>query len=85
MEQIKNLISVIVSSIVDEEGSVEITEEKNEKGVLFEIRVSKNDAGKLIGKQGRIASALRTLVKAAGAKAGERIFVNVHKDPIEED
>ena len=84
MEKIKNLILTIVSSIVDDENSVKITEEKNEKGTLFEIRVSKDDAGKLIGKQGRVASALRTLVKASGAKLGERVFVNVHKDPIEE-
>ena len=83
MDKVKDLITTVVSSIVDDENSIKITEEKNDKGTLFEIRVSKDDAGKLIGKQGRVASALRTLVKAAGAKLGERIFVNVHKDPIE--
>ena len=83
MEQIRNMIKTVVTSIVDKEDCIEITEEQGQKGLLFEIRVGKDDAGKLIGKEGRIASALRTLVKAAGAKSGTRVLLNVHKDPVE--
>ena len=80
---IKNLISNIVTSIVDEPDRVDITEEETEKGTLYLIKVSKEDVGKLIGKQGRVASALRTVTKAAGAKAGKRIMVNVFHKPLE--
>ncbi len=77
MEEIRLLVTNMVSSIVDDTDSVSIsvTEEKN--GYLFEVSVNKDDVGKIIGKQGRIASAIRTVSKAAGAKRGVRVMVNV--------
>ena len=77
MDDINMLITTMVSSIVDNTDSVTVstTEEKN--GYLFEIKVDKDDVGKIIGKKGRIASAIRTVAKAAGAKKGVRAMVNV--------
>ena len=83
MNSLKDMINTVVCSIVDNLEKVSIVETEEESGVLFEIQVGKDDAGKLIGKGGRIASALRTLAKAAGAKQGKRVMLNVHKDPAE--
>ena len=83
MDSIKNMIEVVVNSIVDNTSSVKIDVQEVENGTLFDIQVSKDDTGKLIGKGGRIASSLRTLAKAAGAKAGMRVLVNVHKEPLQ--
>ena len=82
MSTVKTLVEQMVRSIVDDVENIKITEETSEKGTLFEITVSKEDVGKLIGKEGRIASALRTVAKAAGAKKGEKILVNVMNKPL---
>ena len=82
MEILNNLINTIVMSIVDNEDSVNVSSSKDNETILYEIKVAKEDTGKLIGKQGRVAVALRTVVKAAGAKAGVRVQVNVSKDPV---
>lgn len=82
MVEIKNLIEMMVFSIVDETDKVQITEDVSEKGILYEITVSKDDVGKLIGKGGRVASALRTVAKASGAKNGVRILINVMNKPL---
>lgn len=82
MDDVKNMIQTVVNSIVDNTDSVKIEVQTVENGTLFDIQVNKEDTGKLIGKGGRIANALRTLAKAAGAKAGARVLVNVHKEPL---
>jgi hypothetical protein len=82
MSTVKALVEQMVSSIVDDTKNVKITEEVSEKGTLFEITASKEDVGKLIGKEGRVASAIRTVAKAAGAKNGEKILVNVMNKPL---
>ncbi len=85
MSSVKELLTVMVTSIVDDESAVIVTESNDpEKGLLFEIRVGKDDVGKVIGKQGRIANAIRTVAKASGAKAGLRLMVNVFNKPVEE-
>jgi predicted RNA-binding protein YlqC (UPF0109 family) len=83
MEAIKSLITQMVSSIVDDTDSVLVSHSETEKGQLFEIEVAGNDVGKVIGKQGRIASAIRTVAKASGAKHGVRVMVNVLNKPRE--
>lgn len=83
MEKVKDLVRVIVTSIVDDAEQVKITEEVSELGVLYEITVSKDDVGKLIGKGGRVASAIRTVVKASGAKNGVRALINVMSKPLD--
>ena len=83
MTQIKELVETMVRSIVDESEQIQVTEEVSEQGILYEITVSKEDVGKLIGKGGRVASALRTVAKASGAKNGVRVLVNVMNKPLE--
>lgn len=83
MSEIKELIETMVLSIIDEEERFQITEEKTDSGFLYEITVSKDDVGKLIGRGGRVASSLRTVAKACGAKHGIRVFINVMKKPLQ--
>jgi hypothetical protein len=84
MSNIEELIRTMVTSIVDDEASVSVAEgETDKEGVLFEVKVGKDDVGKVIGKQGRVANAIRTVAKASGAKAGVRIMVNVFNKPME--
>ena len=82
MEHLKNLTQTIVTSIVDDEKGVSISMSETEKGTLIEVRVSKEDVGKVIGKQGRIATSIRTVVKAAAAKSGKKILLNVLNKPV---
>jgi len=77
MSDISLLITTMVSSIVDDTDSVSVSMTEENNGYLFEIKVDKQDVGKIIGKKGRIASAIRTVAKAAGAKNGVRAMVNV--------
>ena len=65
MEHLKNLTQTIVTSIVDDEKGVSISMSETEKGTLIEVRVSKEDVGKVIGKQGRIATSIRTVATVA--------------------
>lgn len=81
MSEVSVLVEQIVSSIVDEVEKIEIVEVEQPNGLLYEITVSKEDIGKLIGKEGRVASALRTIVKASGAKHGVKVLVNVMNTP----
>ena len=73
----RDLIETLVFSIVDVPDKVSISEVEDEKGTLFNVSVGSEDVGKIIGKQGRIANAIRTLAKAAGAKRDKRVMVNV--------
>jgi len=67
-EQLKDMIKGIVTSLVDEPDKIEITDVEDRDGIMFELRVAKGDLGKVIGKKGRTASALRTLLSAASRK-----------------
>lgn len=73
----KELLEFLVRSLVDEPEKVSITEVKGEKSVVYEVRVAPSDTGKIIGKQGRVARALRTIVKAASAKRGTKAVVEI--------
>mgnify|MGYP001216960900 CR=1 FL=1 len=84
MNDISELIKVMVSSIVDSPDKVSVEEESAESGVLYQVKVAKDDVGKVIGKKGRIATAIRTVAKAAGAKQSKRIMVNIFNKPLEE-
>jgi len=75
----------MVKNIVDDESSVQVGQTESEKGILLEVKVGREDVGKVIGKQGRIAAALRAVVKAAGAKNGHRVTVNVFNKPLGEE
>lgn len=73
----KELVELIARSLVDNPEEVQVIETENEKSVLLELRVAPDDMGKVIGKQGKIAKSIRTLTKAAAAKAGKRVAVEI--------
>jgi len=67
-----DVLEFIAREIVDEPDAVEVTEDPDSRGVVLTLRVAKDDMGKVIGKGGRTARAIRTVVKAAGIRAGVR-------------
>jgi len=75
----KELLTSIVKGLVDDPSAIEVTvDEKNEEGVIvYHLHVSENDMGRVIGKQGRIAKAIRTVMRAAAAKNDEKIQVEI--------
>ena len=73
----REMVEYIVKQIVDSPEQVKVQEIKGEKVTLLEISVAKEDMGKVIGKGGRIANALRILVGAAAAKLKKRVIVEI--------
>ena len=71
------LIKYIAQSLVENPDSVEVIEKDGPESVIFELHVSPDDMGKVIGRQGRIAKAIRTVVKAATAKNEKPVFVEI--------
>ncbi len=72
------LVAYIVKSLVDNPDKVEVTtENESEKVVIIKVSVDKSDLGKVIGKGGRIASSIRTIIKSASAKSGRRFIVKI--------
>jgi predicted RNA-binding protein YlqC (UPF0109 family) len=76
---VHELVITIVKALVDEPERVEVNKVEGERSVIFEVRVVPDDLGKVIGKGGRIANALRTLVRAAGTKEHKSIWVDINK------
>ena len=75
------LVKYIAQSLVEKPEAVDVRQTENEEGVVIELRVDPDDMGKVIGKQGRIAKAIRTVVKAATAKDEKPVYVEI----VEED
>ena len=73
----KELVEVIAKSLVDFPDEVVVKETVNEKSILLELSVAKSDMGKVIGKQGRIARAIRSVVKAAASKEDKKVIVEI--------
>ena len=73
----KELVEVIASALVDSPEDVVVTETEDEKQIVLNLTVAPEDMGKVIGKQGRIAKAIRTVVRAAGSKGGKKIMVDI--------
>ena len=73
----KELIEYIAKSIVNSPDAVVVTEEQNEQGIILKLQVADDDKGRVIGKQGRIAEAMRTLVRVKAAKAGTRVTLEI--------
>lgn len=73
----KELLETIAKSLVDNPDDVQVNEIVGEQSVILELRVSQDDMGKVIGKQGRIAKAIRTVVKAAAIKENKRVVVEI--------
>lgn len=73
----KELLEVIAKELVDNPNSVSVSEIEGEQSIILELKVDQNDMGKVIGKQGRIAKAIRTVVKAAAVKQNKRVSVEI--------
>jgi predicted RNA-binding protein YlqC (UPF0109 family) len=73
----KELIKYIAQSLVDNPDKVEVTEVISEQTSVFELRVAKEDLGKVIGKQGRTAQSIRTILSAASAKVHKRALLEI--------
>ncbi len=73
----KALIEEIAKALVDKPEEVSVAEVKGEKTSVFELRVAQNDIGKIIGKQGNTARAIRTILSAVGTKLGKRCVLEI--------
>lgn len=73
----KDLIEYLVRALVDEPDQVNIKEVEGEESTTYEIRVASTDLGKVIGKQGKIANALRTVAKAAAMRNKKRVYLEI--------
>ena len=73
----KELVEIIAKSLVVHPEEVIVTETENEEGILIQLRVAADDMGKIIGKQGRIAKAMRTVVKAAATMENKKVTVDI--------
>ena len=73
----KTLVEVIAKSLVDNPDEVVVTEKETGKTTVLELKVVASDMGKVIGKQGRIAKAIRSVVKAAASKEDKKVVVDI--------
>lgn len=73
----KELVAYIVTTLVDNPDKVEVTETEKDDAIMVELRVAKEDLGKVIGKQGRTAKALRTVLSAVAGKANKRVRLEI--------
>lgn len=71
----KETLKVIISNLVDDKDAVEINEVNGEKSIVFEVKVAEGDMGKVIGKQGRLAKSIRTVIKALAAREHKKVSV----------
>jgi len=73
----KSLVVEIAKALVDSQEEVSVSEIEGERTTVFELRVAKNDIGKIIGKQGNTARAIRSILGAAGTKLGKRYVLEI--------
>lgn len=71
----KDILEMIILNLVDNKEDVEIKEVDGEKSVVYEVKVAEGDMGKVIGKQGRIAKSIRTVMKAVAMKEQKRVSI----------
>ena len=73
----KELVEVIAKALVDDPDSVAVSERQDGRTTVIEVRVADSDMGKVIGNEGRIAKAIRSVVKAAAAKEDKKVVVDI--------
>ena len=73
----KDLVVYIAKSLVDDPDGVDVNVVEGEKSTILELKVSQEDIGKVIGKHGRIAKAMRTILSASATKSGKRIVLEI--------
>jgi len=78
---LERLVELVVKALVDSPDRVTVRAVEGERSLVIEVRVPEEDMGKVIGKGGRIANALRVVAKAAGAKRKKNIWVDIDKLP----
>lgn len=71
----KEILETIIKSLVEDENGVIITEKEDEKGLSFEVKVADQDMGKVIGKQGRVAKSIRTVMKSVAGKEHKKVNI----------
>ena len=71
----KEILQTIISNLVDDKQSIEIKELDGEKSIIFEVKVAEKDMGKVIGKQGRLAQSIRTVMKAVAGKEQKKVTI----------
>jgi len=71
----KESLEAIITSLVNEPSEVSINQVDGDKSIVFEVKVANSDMGKVIGREGRIAKAIRTIMKALAAKEGKKVSV----------
>ncbi len=77
MVPVKGLVEILAKALVDNSDQVLVVQTETEKSVHLQLTVAPEDMGKVIGKQGKIANAIRTLVKAAAVKDGRRVHMDI--------
>ncbi|MGC8853190.1 MAG: KH domain-containing protein [Hydrogenobacter sp.] len=77
MSQLRDIVEITAKSLVDNPDRVNVVEIEGEKTVVIELRVDQKDLGKVIGKQGRIARSLRTILSAMGRKINKRVVLEI--------
>ena len=73
----KELVEIIAKALVNNPDEVVVTESMDDDVIILELKVSQEDMGKVIGKQGRVAKAIRTVVKAASVKHNKKVVVKI--------
>ena len=73
----KELLLYMAKNLVDDPESVSVTEIEDEEGKILELRVAEGDMGKVIGRQGRIAKEIRTIIKTVAQRTGEKVTVEI--------
>ena len=71
----KDVLEVLIKNLVDNPDEVSITEKTESKAICYEVKVSKNDMGKVIGRQGKMAKAIRAIIKAVATKEHKKVNV----------
>jgi len=71
----KEVLELLITNLVEDKGAVKVNQVDGEKSIIFEVRVAESDMGKVIGRQGKIAKSIRTVMKALAAKENKRITI----------
>ena len=71
----KEILQTIISNLVDDKQAIEIKELDGEKSIIFEVKVAEKDMGKVIGRQGRLAQSIRTVMKAVAGKEQKKVTI----------
>ena len=71
----KEVLQTIIESLVEDKEGIQIKEVNNDRSIVFEVKVAEKDMGRVIGKEGRIAKAIRTIFKAVGTKEQKKVTI----------